>query len=187
MPAGAFVEAGDEKGVRFQEQRLQGTDFLNLRASIEVDAPAEVVLETMWGKGTKEEASASVTSRELLVNEPLRRVYYETAAAPLISTRDYVLEVKKTVEPEKGLYALRFRSIAWPARPPHQDRVRITIVGDTAIVPSADKRSCRVTQTIYSNPGGSIPAWVAKGNQRATVADGLTRVKARAEQRATKH
>ncbi len=178
--AGPFVDGGLKDGVHFEEQPLAGTAFPNLRATLDIEAPAALVLEQLFGTGAFNEAAKGISSREILVSEPTRRVYYETAEAPLISTRDYVLEVKKEMDERINLYALQFRTIPWPSRPERSARVRITIVGSTVVTPLSGVR-CRVVQTVYSNPNGSIPAWVAAGAQKGTVVDSLTSIKKKAE------
>jgi hypothetical protein len=171
-------------GIQIAEQPMRGTAFRTLRATLDIQASPAVVLAALWGHGTLAEASASITSREMLVDTPLRRVFFETVEAPLISTRESVLEVKREQDPAHGRYALVFGTIPWPKRPPTGDRVRIVVAGETVVlaVDGDDNRS-RVIQTIFSDPGGSIPAWLARGSQRQTMAVMLKRLKAQTEAR----
>ena len=181
---GAFEAPKSEDGVAIAEQPLQGTGLRTLRATLDIEAPPALVLETLWGKGTLEEASAAISSREILFDSPMRRVFFETVEAPFISTRESVLEVSRELDPDHGRYALVFRTIAWPQRPPTTDRVRITVVGETVVLPVAGHANqSRVVQTLFSDPGGSIPAWAVVGTQRQNMATMLKRLKAGAEAR----
>lgn len=183
-PAGAFAAPTNEDGVAIAEQPLQGTGIRHLRATLDIDAPPALVLECLWGKGTLAEASKAITSREILVESPMRRVFFETVEAPLISTRESVLEVSREQDPEKGRYALQFRTIPWPQRPPSADRVRITVIGETVVMPVVGHANkSRVVQTLFSDPGGAIPAWAILGTQRQNMATMLKRLKVQAEGR----
>jgi hypothetical protein len=184
VAAGPFEAPTNEDGIQIAEQPMRGTAFRTLRATLDIQASPAVVLAALWGHGTLAEASASITSREMLVDTPMRRVFFETVEAPLISTRESVLEVNREQDPAHGRYALVFRTIPWPKRPPTGDRVRIVVAGETVVlaVEGDDNRS-RVIQTIFSDPGGSIPAWLARGSQRQTMAVMLKRLKAQTEAR----
>lgn len=183
-PQGAFEAPKSEDGVAIAEQPLQGTGLRTLRATLDIEAPPALVLETLWGKGTLEEASEAISTREILFDSPMRRVFFETVEAPFISTRESVLEVSRELNPDHGRYALVFRTIAWPQRPPTTDRVRITVVGETVVMPVAGHANqSRVVQTLFSDPGGSIPAWAVVGTQRQNMATMLKRLKAGAEAR----
>ena len=136
VAAGAFEAPTNEDGIQIAEQPMRGTAFRTLRATLDIQASPAVVLAALWGNGTLAEASASITSREMLVDTPMRRVFFETVEAPLISTRESVLEVNREQDPAHGRYALVFRTIPWPKRPPTGDRVRIVVAGET-VAPSA--------------------------------------------------
>ena len=88
---------------------------------------------------------------------------------PLVSERDYVIEVKLTRGPSN---AGTWKS-EWTAKPdgePERDgvvRVKLN-TGSWTIAPGATATTSRVTYALHTSPGGSIPDFVA--NKSNTVA-----------------
>lgn len=163
VPAGPFKEVGRDGDIVIEARPIQGTAFEEIRVSAEVAAPVDVALGLMWGEGTPQERSPSVTVREVLQNDADTRIYYEVAAAPLVSPRDYVLQVTR----HPAEHALRFTTINDARRPPKDGTVRIPrILGSSVATAVGDGTRSRVVHTVFSETGGNVPAWIARGGQR---------------------
>ena len=177
--AGPWQEVARDGDIVVVARAVAGSDFEELRATAPMPVPPAAMMDLMWGDGSLRDASPGVTSRELLKNEPRERLYYETVQAPMISTRDYVLRVTR----DDVAHVIAFRSVDDPRRPPVKGWVRMPrIVGSTAAV--ADGAGCRVVHTVFSETGGDLPAWLAKGGARDNMVAWLKALRARAKARA---
>ena len=176
VPAGPWRVVSDDDGIVVEARPVVGTPFEELRATAEMPAPPAQMVGLMWGDGSLKDASPGVSSRVVLRETADTRVYYETVAAPLVSPRDYVLQVGK------GPFSLRFFTINDASRPPVDGVVRMPrIVGSSLAEPVPVKPdACRVVHSVFSDIGGAVPAWVARSGQRDSMIGWMKALRARA-------
>jgi hypothetical protein len=111
-----------------------------------------------------------VESRLVKTLDDHRTVRYQHLAFPVISDRDYFMEVnhESLVRPDgTGTYRSSWKP--WGAELPARDGiVRVTTnEGYWEITAAGQPDHAHVTYYVYSDPGGALPAWVINmGNKR---------------------
>jgi hypothetical protein len=172
VPAGAWQEAQRHGDIVVEVRSIKDSGFEEVRASTTVALPVAKVMDLLWAR----QPAPGVSTTEVLEDRGHERIVYETASAPMVSTRDYVLRFTR----DDARRELRFVSIDDARRPPHQDRVRIPhIVGSTVVVADGPDKS-RVIHTVYAETGGNVPAWLARAGQRDNMVAFLKVLKERA-------
>jgi len=91
----------------------------------------------------------------------------------VVSDRDVTLHMYKVVRPDA--LEMRFESADALGPPPAPKHVRIPIVRSAWTIVAAGGGS-KLTYSCYSEPGGSIPAFLARGAQRDQVPVDVERV-----------
>ena len=85
---------------------------------------------------------------------------------PLVSDRDCVMHVHRVAAPPSGRCEVQFESTSDPSYPQAPGHVRLAAVrGRWVLSPAADGHVA-ITYVVYSEPGGSVPAWLTRGGQR---------------------
>lgn len=158
VPAGPWQEVQRIGDLVLEVRPIKDSGFEEVRGFVTVDLPVAKVMDLLWDK----QKAPGVTTTEVVEDRGTERIIYETAAAPMVSTRDYVLRFTRDDERRE----LRFVTIDDARRPPHKDRVRIPhIAGSTVVVGDGPDKS-RVIHTVYAETGGNVPAWLARSGQR---------------------
>ncbi len=97
---------------------------------------------------------------------------YEQVRVPIATDRDYVMYVKLSAPASGGKCAVD---------PPVPDRVRIPKIRRSwTLVPTATGQ-IGISYTVFSDPGGNVPAFLAHGKQREAAVEFLQTILARAE------
>src|SRR5262249_48320202 len=100
-------------------------------------------------------------------------VVYDQIDTPVVRDRDVTLRLYKVVRPDFS--EVRFESNEALGPPPDPKRVRLPVVrGAWTIV--ANGNGSRLTYSCYSEPGGSIPAFMVRGAQRDHVTIDVERI-----------
>lgn len=99
---------------------------------------------------------------------------------PLVSRRDYTIRLKDYVDKANSFYQVKWVE-ANNRGPGEKDGVvRITVnKGSWTIEPIQGGKATRLTYWLYTDPGGSIPAWIANKANTVSLPDLLTAVKKR--------
>jgi len=120
--------------------------------------------------------------KQVLIREtPTDRWTYEQVSVPVVSDRDYVMHVKLEQPASSGHCSVAFQTESDPAHPPVPGFVRIPVIrGHWDIFPIAPGK-VSVQYRIFSEPGGGIPAFLARGGQRSTAVDFMKIILARAQ------
>lgn len=123
----------------------------------------------VWEVATSGKADG-IKLHKLVRDEGEVRVQYEQISFPVVSERDYAMTLARDAKVEGGKCRIRFRVTNGADAPElPKNFVRIEkLYGEWAFSPRADGKS-DVTYRIYSEPAGSIPAFIVKGAQRDTA------------------
>lgn len=166
--------AGSKNGVVYEKRAVSGSKFLEFRAVMQVPvAPAEA-LSKIWSLIVDEPPSSN--RRRVLKHSDDEVVVYDQIDTPVVSDRDVTLRIYKVTRPEA--LEIRFESNDALGPPPDPKRVRLPVVRGAWTIEPAPGGS-RLTYVCYSEPGGSIPAFMVKGAQRDHAGIDVERVLAR--------
>lgn len=168
---GVTLLAREVKGSPFKEYQVQTT------TPLEVKDLCETVFE--WATRTPE--ASGLSNHKVLVDGEHRRVIYSQISQPVVANRDDVLLVEREwLAPTHC--RLRFEATTEGAPPVPKGFVRMhKVYGEWRFVAQPTGGSS-VSYTLYSDPAGSIPAFLVHGAQKAVTRDTITRALERTKQ-----
>jgi hypothetical protein len=157
-------------GVQYDKRPKTGTKFFEYRATFTVPkSPAELI-DAIW---TRLEAlrGKQVAEREVVRRSDEELVLHDYIKTPVVSDRELTLMFEK----KPGSIRYHQRNDLGP--PPKAGRVLLPVVqGGWRI--EADGTQSRVTYDCYSEPGGSVPAWMVRGAQQDQIIEDVKRLRA---------
>jgi hypothetical protein len=103
--------------------------------------------------------------RDLISKEPRRIVFYDQIKTPVVSDRDYTCESILMPEQPNGRQEIRYvtRNDLGPPLDPHH--TRIPYLRAAWIADPDGRGGTHLSYVTYSEPGGSVPAWMVRGAQ----------------------
>jgi hypothetical protein len=162
----AWSEIRTRDGVTYEKRAVPGSKFYEYRATVVVPVPPAVALDAVWSTVT-ETIPTSVQKRQIVSRSADELVVYDQIRTPIVSDRDVAIRMRRSVRPDGG--EVRFDSDPSGAPPPDPKHVRVPIVRGGWTVTTAPGGS-RLVYTCYSEPGGSVPAFLVRGFQQDQVA-----------------
>lgn len=178
----AFVFDGTADGVTIEKREVAGSSFFELRlTATTTKATLEALCDEAWGDGSYDPTEPDLKARKVLSADAGVRVTWEEIAPAVVSPRDYVLY--QTVDRTPTTCTMRYRSTSDPAAPVRSSVVRITRLWGSWHFEALPSSGVRVVYTSFSDPGGSIPAFLVKGPQRSAAIMWMKRTMDRAAAR----
>jgi len=166
-----WSQAGAKNGVTYEKRAVNGSKFLEYRATTQVSVAPDQALQAIWKVIT--EMPPASNKRRVIKRSDDEVVVYDQINTPIVSDRDVTIRMYKVVRPDG--FEMRFESNESLGPPPDPKRVRIPMVrGLWSLV--AAQGGTRLTYVCYSEPGGSIPAWMVRGPQRDHVTIDVERI-----------
>ena len=178
-PAAAEVAWADNRvtddGIAMASRRIPGTGIYEVRASGVVEAAPEKVFHVAMQRETYENSTKHVADYRVMGTEGEDVWYtYERLSFPLISDRDYTLRYESRRDAQHHQF-----SIAWVLANDHgpvpkKGVVRVSATrGTLEMTPEDEGKKTRLVCTMFADPGGWIPSWLANYVNRSTVPDML--------------
>jgi len=181
--------AGDWKlvdkadGIELYERELPGERVVELKAGFVSKLPVAALCESALGPTTLDKNEPDITLRRLLWYDGGVRVEYEQISAPVVSDRDYAVLSYKEATPGGGCRT-RFEAANQYAPKLPDGFVRIDkLRGGWTFEPLAgDAGLVLCTYTVFTDPGGSLPAAFIEGPRKKAAFKWVKLVQARAAQ-----
>lgn len=164
--------------LKLDSRAVEGSSWLEYRVTTTTDSPPETLCSQVYEVATKGKGGSNVSLRKLLKDAPEERVLYDQVEAPMVSKRDYAMTVKKL--PAEGACRIRFKitNDQAPTLPDGVLRME-RMWGGWNFVSEGGKT--RVTHFLYADPGGAVPAFIARPSQRKAVKEAVQRMVQRAK------
>ena len=170
MADGMWIERRQVHGSSFDEVRVTATRPLDL----------ERVCETIFAKGRDVPSTVRFKRREVLRESAAERWTYEQIALPWVADRDYVMHTRLDQRAETGRCEVSFETETDPGHPPLPGVVRIPAIRGHWTVQPTPEGQLYIRYEVFSDPGGGIPAFLARGGQRKSAVDFVKLVLAKA-------
>lgn len=177
----AFVADGTVDGITIEKRAVEGSPFFEQRLTATTKASLDALCDEAWGDGSYDPSEPDLKSRKVLSEDAGVRVTWEEIAPAVVSQRDYVLH--QSVERTPTTCTMRYRSTTDAAAPTRSNFVRITKLWGSWHFEALPSGGVRVVYTSFSDPGGSIPAFLVKGPQRSAAIMWMKRTMERAAAR----
>jgi hypothetical protein len=171
---------GTSDGVQIEHRSVAGSSFDELRLGLVSTLSLERLCEAIYPKVMSLAPEPRFKKRELLRQTDNERWTYEQISVPVVSDRDYVMHAKLNQRAATGRCDVTFETVTDPSHPPNPGIVRIPIIrGHWLLAPTVDGRVL-VRYEIFSEPGGGVPAFLAKGSQKSAAIDFMKIILSRA-------
>jgi len=178
-PAWSFDGMYD--GVQVDRRDVPSSSFDELRLSTVSSSDIQHLCDAIYPSRLSARPERRFKKQVLLRETPTERWTYEQVSVPVVSDRDYVMHVKLEQPASSGHCSVAFQTEEDPAHPPVAGCVRIPVIrGHWDIFPVAPGK-LSVQYRIYSEPGGGVPAFLARSGQRSAAVDFMKIILARAD------
>jgi hypothetical protein len=152
---------------------------LELNAVCEVNAsPAAVFRAAMRRETYRHTSKYVVDYRIIRTAQPNVWYAYQRLSIPFLHDRDYTLRYEARQDSLHGVYSIVWTIANDNGPPPEESVVRIEVSrGSIEIRPLGSGTRAQLTYTMYADPGGSVPGWLANIGNRSTVPDLLRAIR----------
>lgn len=169
-----FTKDNEKAGVR------------EIRAHMFVDSPPSAVFDAVGDFDNYAKYMPFVKESKIIENQGNQLSVYSLLAPPLVSQRDYVIQVKLTRGTEANGGVFKSEWVGAPDKRPERDgvvRVKLN-TGSWTLEPVNGGARTRLTYSLLTNPGGSIPRWIADKSNTVAIPDLFKAVRKRAAENA---
>ncbi|MCP4501221.1 MAG: hypothetical protein GY822_14775 [Deltaproteobacteria bacterium] len=170
--AAGWEKIGTEEGVVIYNRTKDGTDTKEVKAKGTINAPSWVVKNVIDDVKNYKDFMPYTEVSKVIKTEKNAIICYQFLDMPMVSNRDYVLRIRdKSFRKKDGtvVYKNAWTPVKGMGPKATDDAVRLSINdGYWLLESSADGKKTKVTYYVYTDPGGSIPSWIA--NRANTLA-----------------
>jgi hypothetical protein len=162
---------GSTRGVQVERRDVPGSHFDALRLTVVSPARLDRLCDAIYPPAFDGTLERGFKRRELLHQTATERWTYEQISVPVVSDRDYVIHTQLNQAAPTGHCEVTFESTTDPSRPPVSGFVRLPVVrGHWDLSPTTDGQVL-VRYEIFTEPGGGVPAFLARGGQKSAAID----------------
>jgi hypothetical protein len=167
-------------GLQVAYREVPDSPFHEYRITTRSRLPLERLCDAVWGKNAK--VTGDFKKRVIIRESDHERWTYEQVGVPMVTDRDCVMHVQLLQPAPTGRCVVKFETGEDPKFPPDPNFVRVPVVrGSWQLEPMRDGGTA-VTYTVYSEPGGAVPALFARGGQRDAAIGFMKTILERASQ-----
>jgi hypothetical protein len=150
-------------GVTLERRHVDGSRFYEHRAFVELVAIApERAADEIW-RALRGGDMDSLKHRDILAERADELVIYDQIRTPIVSDRDYTIVVRRARSGARVTFECTTANDRGP--PPQKGYVRIPLIAAGWFVEPGARGGTRLGYFAYSEPGGSVPAFLVRGAQ----------------------
>ena len=166
--AGEWEKAAEVDGVAVYSRETEGSDVREMKAYGTIDAAPERVLAVLADVAAYPETMPYTEVSKLLKRTGNQVWFYTVINAPLVDRRDYALRITLSKQAD-GSYKSQWIPANELAPPLPEDTVRVTLnEGYWLLNPADGGKRTKAVYFVKTDPGGSLPTFVAnKANSQA--------------------
>jgi len=168
--AGAFTEVETRDGVTLSKRAVKDSPYFEYRVATTSSYSVAQLCDATYDWGTHEGDSPGVTLFKVVEDGDDVRVVYNQITRPIVAKRDYALTIVRLREGERCRIRFRTANDKAPAKP--EGFVRMDKLWGEWLFEPAEKGS-QLTYTLYSDPAGSVPAFLVHGGQSGATRESL--------------
>src|SRR5579859_3025461 len=159
---------GEKHGVTVERRAVPGSKYYQHRAAVSVAQPPAAVERTIWSAIT-ESPPKTVKKRTVIAHSDDEYVVYDEYSTPVVTDRDAVIRIHRSPG------EIRFQSVGDVGPPLNPKYVRLPVVrGAWTLVPEGS--GTRLVYSCYSEPCGTVPAWMVRGAQADQIFADVERI-----------
>lgn len=169
----SWTKDSEVDGISIERREVAGSPFPELRlVQVTNKATLAQLCDEAWGDGRYDPTEPDLKARKVLEEDAGVRITWEEIAPAVVSPRDYLLH--QTVERTPTRCVMRYQATTDARAPAKAGFVRITKLWGSWTF-DLEAGGVRVTYLSFSDPGGSIPAFLVKGPQRSAAVTWMKR------------
>ena len=160
-----------------------GVDVKEVKAVGQIDAPPSKVFEVVTDYEHQVGNMPYVQDQAVFSRTPTEVVFWAVADFPLVSRRDWILRSHLEKNLPGGVYRAQWEPTQVPNVPPPEDgviRLRVNS-GSWTMEPLGGGKRTLATYQLLTDPGGSIPTFIANKANTKALPELFARVRKRAE------
>lgn len=171
-----WTRVGVFDGVSVSSRQIPGQDMPEFRGVAVVDANLFQVMAVIDDADRHCEWMARCAeSRVVKQLKGFDRVLYQRLDAPWpVADRDLVVRGSIRIDRDRRLVVSSFRSVNLRGMPPREGVVRVTALKGFYRLKQLKDGKTRVLYQVYSDPGGSLPRWLARKATKKIPAETIT-------------
>jgi len=167
--AGAWESIRNESGIQVSRKVVAGSPFVAFRGEGDVTGSLLAVADVLVDVPHETEWMDSVREARILrkVSDTEYILYSHLGTPPTLTDREFVADVRLSVDPSRRSLTVEMRSVD-DAAAPHTDYVRGLLTGSTfTLRANPDGLTTHVIAEIHCDPKGSVPSWAVNFFQRS--------------------
>lgn len=160
----AYENAGEIDGVTIEQRAMPASKFVELRFTTFTDKTPRSLCDAAFGDGKFDPKEPDLKSRTIVQESADERVTYEQITPPIVSNRDYVVRARRIVEGASCRMTFEAANELGPKSP--DGWVRVSKLRGHWLFEPVDGGKTKLTYVVFTDPGGSIPAFLVEGNRK---------------------
>ena len=168
----------ESKGVKVHVRAKPGTDVKELKSIGEIDSPPPAVFRVLTDFERYKETmpytdESRILSTEVEDGKIKAWLFYSVVNAPLVSKRDYAIRVADESDWQDGKGFMKTHwNLSDKGPAPKKGVVRTPVnQGSWLLEPLDDGKKTRATYLLFTDPGGSLPTWIANKANSGAIPD----------------
>ncbi|MBL8914966.1 MAG: hypothetical protein JNM17_29945 [Archangium sp.] len=160
-----FKKVAEVDGVLIESRAVTGSSIVELRLTTRTTKSVKSLCDAAFGDGKFDKEEPDLKSRKVISESENERVTYDQISPPVVANRDYAVRAKRNVisETECAMTFAAANELA-PSKP--EGWVRITkLWGEWHFTREPEGKTV-VTYVVFSDPAGSVPAFMVEGSRR---------------------
>ncbi len=170
-------------GLTVSTREMKGYDAREVKAVGQVDAPPAKVFEVVTDYEQQVGNMPYIEKMRVFSRTDSEVVFWAQADFPMVSRRDWVLRATLAKDLPGGVYGSAWEPATVKEAPPPADGVvRLKInTGSWTLEPLDGGKRTLATYQLLTDPGGSIPTFIANKANTTALPELFTRVRRRSE------
>ena len=164
-------QVSDDDGLTIWNRDVPGTGIRELKASSTIDAPVEVVWAVVEDLEHYPEFMPYMEKVDVLSRRADKIIAYYQIDPPLVDPRDYTLELVSETNPAAKHYIRSWSQMNELGPPPADGFVRLDVVDGSWTLSQVGTNKTKVDYWLFTNPGGSVPTWIANRANSVSIPD----------------
>ena len=167
----------ESKGVVVHARAKAGSDIKELKTVGEIDSPPAAVFRVLTDFEAYKEAMPYTEESQVLDTEEVGGkkawYFYSLINAPLASRRDYTIRVADQSDWRDGKGFMKtYWEVSAKGPEPKEGVVRVKVnTGSWLLEPIKNGTQTRATYYLFTDPGGSLPTWIANKANSSAIPD----------------
>jgi len=158
-----------DDGIVVYTRSVPLSDIKEAKATCSIRASSLRVYSVIMDHTTYENISEYIQTTEFIPSNEKNVWYiYQRLDLPIVSDRDYTLRYRSVENKQQNYYQVLWEIANNKGPDKQKDVIRITTCSGSLMIQPEARDTTRITYTLYTDPGGYIPDWLANiANQRS--------------------